>query len=123
MNKKSVKCKFDGQGTCQIILSNGHVDYLSIKFTPEVLFHKGDRKEDINIRLITSLSSSVSEIREKLSFTLKKVEKKFKAYETKLSSPFVPADKISLAISGIALQIEGLQLRIKDCERLEELCR
>lgn len=121
--QKSVKCKFDGQGTCQVILSNGHVDYLSIKFTPEVLFHKGDRKEDINIRLITSLSSSVSEIREKLSFTLKKVEKKFKAYETKLSSPFVPADKISLAISGIALQIEGLQLRIKDCERLEELCR
>lgn len=121
--QKSVKCKFDGQGTCQITLSNGHVEYSSIKFTPEILFHKGDRKEDINIRLITSLSSSVREIREKLFFTLKKVEKKFKAYENKLSSPFVPADKISLAISGISLQIEGLQLRIKDCERLEELCR
>ena len=104
-------------------MSNGHVDYLSIKFTPEILFHKGDKKEDINIRLVTSLSYSVIEIREKLSTTLKKVEKRFKAYEAKLSSPFVPADKVSLATSGIALQIEGLHLRIKDCERLEELCR
>lgn len=121
--QKNIKCKFDGQGTCQITMPNGSVTYLPIKFTPEILFHKGDKKEDINIRLITSLSHSVSEIREKLSTTLKNVEKKFKAYETKLSSPFVPANKISLAISGIALQIEGLQLRIKDCERLEDLCR
>ncbi len=120
---KSIKCKFDGQGTCQLNMYERHMDYLSIKFTPEILFHKGDKKEDINTRLVTSLSNSVREIREKLSTTLEKVEKRFKSYEAKLSSPFVPADKVSLAISGIALQIEGLQLRIKDCERLEELCR
>lgn len=120
---KSIKCKFDGQGTCQLNMYERHVDYLSIKFTPEIVFHKGDKKEDINTRLVTSLSNSVREIREKLSTTLEKVENRFKSYEAKLSSPFVPADKVSLAISGIALQIEGLQLRIKDCERLEELCR
>lgn len=121
--QRSIKCKFDGQGTCQLNMSDGHMDYLGIKFTPEIIFHKGDKKEDINIRLVTSLSYSVSEIRDKLSTTLKRVEKRFKSYEAKLSSPFAPADKVSLAISGIALQIEGLQLRIKDCERLEELCR
>ncbi|MDI3206660.1 AAA family ATPase [Pseudomonas shahriarae] len=121
--QKSIKCKFDGQGTCQLNMSDGHMDYVGIKFTPEIIFHKGDKKEDINIRLVTSLSYSVSEIRDKLSTTLKRVEKRFKSYEAKLNSPFVPADKVSLAISGIALQIEGLQLRIKDCERLEELCR
>lgn len=120
--QKSIKCKFDGQGTCQLNMSDGHMDYLSIKFTPEIIFHKGDKKEDINIRLVTSLAYSVREIREKLSITLKRVEKRFKSYEAKLSSPFVPADKASLAISGIALQFEGLKLRIKDCERLEELC-
>lgn len=120
--QKNINCKFDGQGTCQITMPNGSVSYLSIKFTPEIIFHKGDKKEDINIRLVTSLSYSVSELREKLSAALEKVEKRFKTYEAKLSSPFVPANKISLAISGIALQVEGLQLRIKDCERLEDLC-
>ena len=121
--QKNIKCKFDGQGTCQITISNGQVDYSSIQFTPAIIFHKGDKKEDINNRLIASLSLSVSDIREKLARKLKKVEKKFKSYESKLASTFVPTEKICLAISGIAAQIEGLQLRIKDCERLEELCR
>ena len=118
-----ITCKFDGQGTCQITTSSRRANYPSIQFTPKIIFHKGDKKEDVNIRLVSSLSLAVSEIREKLTATLKRVEKKSKSYETKLNSPFVSADKISLAISGIAAQIEGLQLRIKDCERLEELCR
>jgi MoxR-like ATPase len=62
-------------------------------------------------------------MREILQGTLKQVEAKFKVYKLRLSSPFVPADKVNLAVFGIAKQIEDLQLRIKDCERLEELCR
>ena len=119
---EEIECQFDGQGTCMFTYQ-GERNYKNSTFTPKILFHKGDKKDDINARLIMSLSQSVSETREKLALTLKKVEKQFKSYESKLNSPFVPADKISLAISGIAAQIEGLQLRIKDCERLEELCR
>ena len=87
-----------------------------------MLFHKGDKKKDINSRLISSLSQSVMEMREILQGTLKQVEAKFKAYKSRLASPFVPADKVNLAVFGIAKQIEDLQLRIKDCERLEALC-
>lgn len=119
---ENIHCQFDGQGSC-LLIYNGERNYRNGTFTPEILFHKGDKKENINSRLIISLSQSVAETRQKLTATLEAVEKKSKSYEAKLSSPFVPADKISLAISGIAAQIEGLQLRIKDCERLEELCR
>jgi len=73
--------------------------------------------------LISSLSQSITEIKKRLNTTTSQVEKRFKRYETTLRSPFVPTAKSALAISGIAAQIQGLQLRIKDCERLEELCR
>lgn len=119
---KEIDCQFDGQGSC-LLTYNGERNYKNSTFTPKILFHKGNKKENINSRLIISLSQSVAETREKLTTTLEAVEKKSKSYEIKLNSPFVPADKISLAIAGIAAQIEGLQLRIKDCERLEELCR
>ncbi len=118
-----IECRFDGQGTCQLEYTEGHYSYGKIKFTPDILFHKGDKKDDINKRLISSLSQSVTEIKKQLIITVRQVEKKFKHYESMLKSPFVPTAKSVLAISGVAAQIEGLQLRIKDCERLEELCR
>ena len=43
--------------------------------------------------------------------------------EAGLASLFVPAEKTRLTTEGIAQQIDSLKLRIKDCERLEELCR
>ncbi len=118
-----IECQFDGQGTCQLDYTGGRYNYKKINFTPEVLFHKGDKKDDINKRLISSLSHSVTEIKKQLNVTVRQVEKRFKHYESMLKSPFVPGVKSALAISGVAAQIEGLQLRIKDCERLEELCR
>lgn len=121
--QSGVKCKFDGQGTCQISIDERYANYPTLKFTPEIIFHKGDKKEGVNKRLVASLSGSVCDVRESLLSVLKQVEKRFKSYGSKLRSPFVPSEKVSLAISGIELQIEGLELRIKDCERLEELCR
>ena len=97
--------------------------YLNFHYTPSVSFHKGDKKTDVNERLITSLAKSVSDIREKLLTILNKVETQHQGYETKLSSLFVPADKSAIAIQGITLQIERLKMRIKDCERLEALCQ
>ncbi len=121
--EEDIYCKFDGQGTCRLEYKSGGIKYKKINITPSVLFHKGDKKKDINSRLVSSLSQSVMEMRETLQGTLKQVEAKFKGYKSRLASPFVPADKVNLAVFGIAKQIEDLQLRIKDCERLEELCR
>ncbi len=113
-------CLFDGQGTCRISLKN---NYDSYDFKPEVLFHKGDKKSDINKRLIESLAESVVKTREQLIATLNKIEKQCQGYEKKLASIFVPAQHSALAIDGITDQIARLKLRIKDCERLEALCK
>lgn len=115
---RDVECEFDGQGTCNI-----HYDRAVQKYKPDILCHKGDKKDGINERLISSLSSSVSDIKSQLQSTLKMVTKRFSEMESKLASLFVPAEKTNLAISGISEQIERLKVRIKDCERLEELCR
>lgn len=115
-----VKCKFDGQGTCVIRYSQSRTP---IEYKPDVLFHKGDKKEGVNERLISSLSSSVSDIKSQLQSALKMLTKRYSEIESKLTSLFVPAEKTNLAISGISEQIERLKVRIKDCERLEELCR
>ena len=117
----NVTCQFHGQGTCKTRFK-GHYREQVFDFKPEILFHKGDKKADVNDRLIKSLSKSIEEIRNKLQSTLESVMTKFSGMESELTSLFVPPEKTNLAISGISEQIENLRLRIKDCERLEELC-
>lgn len=115
-----IDCQFHGQGTCK---THFKVSGEIFDFKPDVLFHKGDKKDNVNERLIKSLSKSVLEIRNSLQSTLAIVIKKFTEMESDLASPFAPTEKTNLAILGISEQIESLKLRIKDCERLEELCR
>lgn len=119
-----LECKFDGQGSCQITWKrSSHYQVRQAVFKPTVLFHKGDKKEGVNERLVDALSRSVSEIKANLLAILETVTKRFSEMESELASLFVPAEKSNLAISGISAQIENLKLRITDCERLEELCR
>lgn len=118
-------CGFDGQGSCLVSLNSRYSrnEYKKMQFTPKIIFHKGHEKEDVNKRLRSSLIKSVAGIRQNLLGILETVGGKAQSYELMLASPFVPGDKVGLAITGISEQIDGLQLRIKDCERLEELCR
>jgi len=115
-----VDCDFDVQGSCQIKLNSNYRVY---SFNPQVLFHRGDKKQAINDRLITSLAESVTKMRTQLTGVLKDVETKCDAYKTSLSSPFVTDTETDVAVDGILIQIEQLKLRIADCERLESLCR
>ena len=66
---KDIECVFDKQGACNIAIPSGpYGSYDKIKpFTPTVLLHKGDRKENVNSRLIKELSNSGR--RQKLSAT------------------------------------------------------
>jgi MoxR-like ATPase len=112
--------QFDGQGTCEITHPHAHDKF---RYKPDVLFHKGDKKKKVSKRLVTALSNSISEIKTQLLLVLERVEARFSKIESELTSPFAPAEKTNLAISGISEQIRSLKLRIKDCERLEELCR
>lgn len=113
-------CKFDGQGTCEIYWERFKS---KVTYKPDILFHKGHKKAGVNERLVAALSQSVSGIKADLQSILGTVTARFSGFESELASPFVPADKTKLALSGMLDQIERLKLRIKDCERLEELCR
>lgn len=124
-----VGCDFNGQGSCKIYMfhqhynNHRHPNYKEAKFTPKVLFKKGALKQEVNDRLVKSLAQSVSEIREQCQITLQEVENKHQEYQKVLVSPFVEQADIDVAMSGILDQIDQLKLRIKDCERLEALCR
>lgn len=116
-----ITCEFDGQGTCRI--EYDHRYFKPCTYEPEILFHKGDKKPDVNKRLISSLFASVKKTRENLSIILTEIQKQFLKYEEKLASPFTPEEKTQLALQGISKQIADIELRIKDCQRLEALCR
>ena len=122
---KQFLCNFDGQGTCKLYdldsYAYDHKHHFG-NFTPKILFKKGDKKKDINQRLIQSLAQSVAKIRSQCQTVLQEVETKYQAYQKVLSSPFVEQADIDVAVSGVSKQIEQLELRITDCERLGNLC-
>ena len=98
-------------------------NYEEVKFSPKILYKKGSKKKNINERLIKALAISVKELREQLIQTLKQIEVKQQYYLQFLESPFVTRADIDVVILSINEQISQLKLRIKDCERLESLCR
>jgi len=114
-------CEFDGQGSCKIVYSDRY--YKPVEYKPTVLFHRGDKKQDINQRLIKSLHVSVKEIRNELALALNQVHRNYKKLKAELFSPFVLDEETDIAVDGIKSQIEQIKLRIVDCERLESLCQ
>lgn len=113
-------CAFDGQGTCKITEIQTRQSGI---FTPEIQFHKGDKKSNINERLVASMAASITEIKSELISLLNTSEMQFSTLRLQFASLFTPVEKTDIAIVGIAEQIDNLKLRIMDCERLEGLCR
>ena len=113
--------KFDNQGTC--ILTFEDYYFKDMTFKPTVLCHKGDKKKDINTRLISSLKQSIIDIRKKLNEVLIEINKKNNNYKLNLESHFVTNEETDVAIKGIIEQTQQIKIRIKDCERLESLCK
>ncbi|HCE1774179.1 TPA: AAA family ATPase [Vibrio parahaemolyticus] len=120
-----VTCEFDDQGSCTLSYGNRHSRdrYNSFEFTPSILFHKGDKRSDVNERLIKSLSGSVGNLRGQLKKFLKETEDKLSVYKVELYSPFATNADTEVALKGVLSQIDRLKIRIKDCERLEALCQ
>lgn len=126
-----VHCTFDNQGTCKLNYdqSFGH-DFnrrygykpCPSQFTPDILFHKGDRKQGVNPRLIKDFLQSVAELRAELVKIREASAVRFEGYAETLASPFAPKSKTQLALDGITKQIESMDQRIADCDRLKKLC-
>ncbi|WP_217358606.1 AAA family ATPase [Ruegeria arenilitoris] len=128
---QEITCDFDGQGTCKFkydkynLFPSGYYNSFDIipkQFQPRILFKKGDKKVDINARLVKDLKASGAELRRAYKAALLGVKKRFEGYDAELASPFVPKAKSQIALAGIRDQIESIEQRIADCHRLEALC-
>lgn len=118
---KNVIASFDDQGSCVYSFDYYGREDAVVSLKP--LFTKGEKKQNINRRLVDSLSASVKDVRVELQKALKVVEAKGESYKDRLKSPFVVDADVDTAIEGILDQIKQLKVRIVDCERLENLCQ
>lgn len=118
---RDIVLRFDDQGGHEFSndFLSGKVAFMNFK----PLFAKGGNKQNINRRLVDSLSGSVKDVRVELQKALKVVEEKGESYKDRLKSPFVADADVDTAIEGILDQVKQLKVRIVDCERLENLCQ
>ena len=121
---ETIKCRFDGQGTCLIeIKGENYYDRWDEvnPFTPKVLFHKGDKITGVNPRLIKSLHTSVNELRQKLDTVVEHIEAASRVFKKSVETPFVPEKIRDIAMEGVDTQSRDMKLRRKDCDRLSSL--
>lgn len=120
---KDVLCKFDRQGVCEVTLDAGYSNRRVVKVTPSVLFHKGDKKSGVNKRLIQALTRQVLDLKNELETVRDQTLKRVETYRLSMASTFVPEIKTELAYRGVQEQVQRLNLRVLDCDRLLSLCQ
>lgn len=116
-------CKFDRQGVCDIEYQERYGAKKTVKVKPSVLFHKGDKKSGVNKRLVKALAQQVLDIKKELEAVRDQAQIRVETYRLSMESIFVPEVKTALAYKGVCDQVERLNLRVLDCERLLSLCK
>ena len=118
--EKQITCNFKNTGTCTL---HYHNNYEDLKFTPKVLFHKGDKKEKVNHRLIQALKEEVRNLISKSEKMIEEVESHLEKFQKELETPFVPKQQQKIALQSVTSLLENLQLRRKDCDRVMSLTK
>ncbi len=124
---KNFTCCFKGAGSYSTesrnheILDRDGRRTNSIKKSPKVLFHKGDKKENVNARLVKSLRSGVTKNKGNLQKILEKVGKERVSFLKEQDTPFVPLQTRNIASESVDKQLEELKIAIQDCKRLYNL--
>lgn len=121
-----IKCNFDQQGTCHIKIERtqnpNNYDWRRVDpFSPKVLFRKGERKKNVNDRLIKSLQKAVSDLKNDIQNIIKQIENKKDDFDRQIYSPFVPKKIRNIALESVTNQLEDMKLRYKDCDRVMSL--
>ncbi len=128
-----IKCSFESQGTCLIEIHKQGEDvegsYLQRReywqqvkdFSPEILFHKGAKKSDVNQRLIESLKEAVLKLNIEIENITKIIETGLAQLKKELETPFVSENIRNIALESIEDQLQGAKLRRQDCNRLKKL--
>ena len=122
---ENIRCYFDGQGTCSIEEEGYyHNSWNEMNaFVPDILFHKGDKKTDVNSRLINSLQEAILELTIKIDEMIEQIENKLAQFNEELETPFVPERIRNIPLEGVEQQLQDMKLRSKDCDRLKSLIR
>jgi MoxR-like ATPase len=129
---KWIRCSFKKQGSCDIeyneegrddsyYLNKSHCWKNLESYSPKIFFYKGDKKEDINERLVEALKEETKSLSEKIEKLIQDTETKKEKFLEELDTPFVQAEKIAIAIESVEKQIDELTLRHKDTQRLSDL--
>ena len=118
----NISCSFDKQGSCTLKLNDsyGRSEYNGT-YTPKILCHKGDKKDDVNPRLIASLKGAVQQLKNDIQKQQHIIKSKLGNFKKELETPFVPENTRAIALESVESQLEAMDLRIKDCERLNSM--
>ncbi len=121
-----IKCNFDRQGVCHIeIKKNQNLRYGEWEnvddFSPKILFHKGDKKTDMNTRLTKSLRNEVMQLADKIKNIINIIDNKLIEFKKEVDTPFIMEQTRNIALESIYKQQRDMKLRHKDCERLLSL--
>ena len=111
--------KFDEHGVCGLSYRADHELFL---FTPEILARKGERKPDVDAQVVQALAGAIEALKTRLQYIVAPAQAQARQQGSHTASPFVPHGQTERAQSWMLNQLGALELRIKDCERLEALC-
>ena len=92
------------------------------KFTPQVKYTKGSKKEDINKRLIKALHDEVGSIQKNFEQALLQVTNRKNELLDEFDSLFISLKEKDFLVSSLEKQIQNFELNIQDSERLKSLC-
>ena len=129
---EEIRCNFHGQSSYAI---RGHHHYYgnyrfhvadehweaNCEISPQVVFAKGERRQDINHQLINALTVAIKEIAQTLTDAINEIGERKRVFEEQINTPFVPAHMREIAMEGVDLQLAQLRVQLKDCDLLLKL--
>ena len=121
-----IKCNFKGTGSCEIKIKDttySHRYYSVDPFSPKILYHKGDKKIDINERLINSLNESAVKLIKDIEDMLKELDSYKDKLKHEVDNPFVPKEDIKILLNNINNLTDDLIVRKFDCEKIKDLAK
>lgn len=129
---KWIECEFNGQGTCSIKANKSartNDDDLNRNncwknhelFKPEILFHNGERRKDIDMGFVTSLTADLKKLSKTIEDILTTLKCQEKTFIETIETPFISRNDLNIPIEGINQQLENFELRLKDCDRIKNM--
>lgn len=111
--------KFDEHGVCGLSFRADHELFM---FTPQIVSRKGDRKPEVDAQVVQALAGALEALKTRLQEIVSTAQVQARQLSSTLASPFVPEGQTQRAQAWVQAQLAELEMRLKDCERLEALC-